>query len=252
MAYETEVENVKEYYADLLILQYRSKPRARATIKLGAELYLADGLVFQLNDCLNIDTAVGAQLDLIGKILGCSRNIPGLTLRDDFFSFENKTEFTVATYADLPETAVTNDVARVITDETHDDNTTYYQWLNGAWTYQGETNPIDVYGYSDKNALSDGYFKSYWNSTGSIYSLQDNDYRSLLKFKAAYNLRRGSWGDMNDLYYRMFGTDLQMVNNKNLSVTYNVSANLSTSLRAAIYLNYIQPPMGINYTINYV
>ena len=251
MAYETEVENVKEYYADLLILQYRGKPKARATIKLGAELYLCDGLVFELNDCLNIDTATGEQLNLIGKILGCSRTIPGMVSDDIYFSFENKIKFTVPTHADLPASATTDDVARVIADETHAGVTTYYQWENGACQYNA-TNPIDVFGYSDVNGASQGLFKSYWNATGSIYSLQDSEYRALLKFKALYNLRRGSWGEMNDLYYRCFGTDLKMVNNKDLSVTYQVATHLTIPLRAAIYLNYIQPPLGIDYSIQYV
>ena len=55
MAYETELESVKEYYADLLILQYRNKPKARATIKEFVDICMGDGLVFELNDCLNID-----------------------------------------------------------------------------------------------------------------------------------------------------------------------------------------------------
>ncbi|MBO5928367.1 MAG: DUF2612 domain-containing protein [Clostridia bacterium] len=195
MAYEAEVSNVEEYYANLLILQYRNKPKARATVKLGADIYLGDGLVFELNDILNIDIAVGKQLDLIGQILGCNRNIYGLSIDTPFFSFEKE----------------------------------------------------DAYGYSDKNTLSEGYWKSYFNSTGSAYALPDDDYRYLLKFKAAYNLKRGSWGELNDMYDTFFGNELNMVNNKDLSVTFQYSPNLSLALKVAKFLNYIIPPMGIKY-----
>ena len=200
MAYETEVANVENYYANLLILQYRNKPKARATIKLGVDIYLADGLVFELNDVLDIDKASGAQLDLIGKILGVNRNVYGLTLDTKFFSFEKE----------------------------------------------------EAYGFSDKTGISEGFWKSYKNSTGSAYALQDSQYISLLKFKAAYNLRRGSMAEIDSLYYNLFGDDIALINNKNLTVTYRVKNSLSVALQAAIYLGYIKPPMGIGYTIEYV
>lgn len=197
MAYEIETENVKNYYADLLILQYRNKPKARATIKLGAGIYLADGLIFELNDILNLETQQGAQLDLIGQILGCSRNIPGLTIDKKYFTFEK----------------------------------------TGA------------YGFSDKNTLSEGLWKQYRNSIASIYSLEDSDFRQLLKFKAAYNIKKGSWGNLDELYYRFFGNELNMKNNKDLTVTYEITASISMALQAALFLGYIQPPMGIGYSV---
>lgn len=199
MAYETEMTNIEEYYANLLILQYRNKPKARATVKIGADIYLGDGLFFELNDILNIDTAQGAQLDLIGKILGVPRNIFGLTINKNFFSFEK----------------------------------------------------TNAFGYSDKNELSQGFWKNYNNSIGSAYALQDFEYRLLLKFKAAYNLRRGSWQELDELYYNFFGNELEMTNNFDLSVNFTVSVNPSIALQAAIYLGYIKPPLGIKYTFTY-
>ena len=199
MANLTDVQNVENYYADLLIIQYRNKPKARATIKLGADLYLADGLVFDLNNILDIDTATGVQLDLIGKILGCNRNIYGLVLDTKFFSFQKN----------------------------------------------------NAYGYSDKDVLSEGYWKNYQNSVGTVYRLPDNVYRTLLKFKAIYNVRRGSMQFMDEMYWRIFGNEVNMVNNHDLSVTYNIPASHSVAVEAAVFLNYLEPPLGINYTINY-
>lgn len=84
---QTDREAVKEYYADLLILQYHSKPKARETVKLTADIYLADGLVFQLPNILDIDTAEDAQLDVIGKILDCPRIVQGVYNDLKFFQF---------------------------------------------------------------------------------------------------------------------------------------------------------------------
>lgn len=195
MAYVEEISNVEEYYANLLILQYRNKRKARETVKLGADIYLGDGLVFELNDILNIDIAEGKQLDLIGQILGCNRNIYGFNIDTPYFSFEK----------------------------------------------------TNAYGYSDETQLSDGYWKSYFNSTGSAYKLLDGDYRKLLKFKAVYNLKRGSWRELDEIYNTFFGDELNMINNKDLSVTFQYSPDLSLALNVAIFLNYIVPPMGIKY-----
>lgn len=198
MVYSAQVANVQDYYANLLILQYRSKPKARATIKLGANLYLADGLIFQLNDVLDIDKAEGPQLDIIGGILGCSRLV-GITLDKEFFSFQKENAF----------------------------------------------------GYSDKTELSEGFFKNYRNSIASKYSLPDNIYRTLLKFKAIYNVRYGSMAFLDEMYYRIFGNEITYTNNKNLSITYNIPTEHSVAVAAAIYLNYLEPPLGIDYNINY-
>lgn len=198
MAWEEEKASIENYYADLLIIQYRNKPKARATIKLGVDLYLTDGLVFDLQNVLDINTAFGAQLDLIGKILGCNRNIFGFNINKKYFTFEKTSAYGYSYY-----------------DSNHE------------------------------NQLSKGLWKNYRNSTASAYGLEDKDYRLLLKFKALYNLRRGSWGDLDRLYYKAFGNDVVIVNNKDLTISYTVSGNASIAFQAANYLGYIQPPLGI-------
>ena len=250
--WEQEISEIENYYQNLLIIQYRNKPNARAMIKLAVDLYIADGIIFDLIDVLNIDTAVGAQLDLIGKILGCSRILAGFTLDTKFFSFEKNPSF-IGTVANLTALAAydtidlaVDSILKVEADANHDNKTTYYQWNGATWDYLA--NDETSYGFSDANQLSEGYWKNYKNSLGAQYALPDDTYRQLLKFKALYNLRRGSWGEMDEMYYKAFGTELEMINNKNLSVTYNVSPNLSLALQAAIHLGYIEPPLGISYS----
>ena len=198
MAYETELANIENYYADLLILQYRNKPKARATIKLFADICSGDGLVFELNDCLNIDTAEGKQLDLIGQILGCNRNVYGLTPDAKWFTFEK----------------------------------------TGA------------YGFSDKNALSEGYWKTYFNSSGSSYALPDSDYRLLLKFKAALNVMPSTMKAMDEVLYQIFGDNVTITNNQDLSITYVINQQ-TTVTKAAEILGYFSAPMGITVNFSY-
>lgn len=249
MAWEDEIASVENYYADLIIIQYRNKPKARATVKLGADLYLADGLVFDLQNVLNIDTAIGVQLDLIGKILGCNRNIFGLNIDKKYFSFEKDLSHidTVADYAALLAYDTTDisvdDVILVESDTNHNNKATLYKWDGAAWNYV-EDSRIS-YGYSDKNTLSVGLWKSYRNSIGSAFTLLDSDYRPLLKFKALYNLRKGSWAEMDEIYYRVFGNDLEIINNFDATISYNVSPDISLAYQVANYLGWIKPPLGI-------
>lgn len=198
MAYETELESVKDYYADLLILQYRNKPKARATIKEFVEICMGDGLVFELNECLNIDTAVGKQLDLIGQILGCNRNVYGLTPDTKYFSFQK----------------------------------------------------TNAYGYSDKDAVSEGYWKSYFNSTGSVYALPDSDYRLLLKFKAALNVMPATMKGMDEALYQAFGDNVTIQNNQDLSITYVINQQTVVT-QAAEILGYFKGPLGITVNFSY-
>lgn len=81
----TTVEELKTYYANTLIAQYRNKARARETIGAVAQESWCDGLIQQEMVCFDLDVAVGAQLDILGKIVGVARNIYGLDLEHEFF-----------------------------------------------------------------------------------------------------------------------------------------------------------------------
>lgn len=78
-----------KYYANLLIVQYIGKPRAYATIQAQTLPVFMDQLPVAVQDAFNVDTAVGVQLDVLGKYVGASRvgyalGIP-VTLDDDDF-----------------------------------------------------------------------------------------------------------------------------------------------------------------------
>jgi hypothetical protein len=86
------IEEVKSYYSGLLIKQYRSKPKAIATIKLLANTAFADGIILNLARAFDIDTAVGAQLDIIGRIVGVERNVKNLDLGKIYVQLARYTE----------------------------------------------------------------------------------------------------------------------------------------------------------------
>lgn len=82
---------IVKYYTDLLILQYRDKPKARANVALGVDPFVMDQLPNQIQNAFNLDTAVGVQLDVLGKYAGISRNVRTFTtlISLDDFDFRN-------------------------------------------------------------------------------------------------------------------------------------------------------------------
>ena len=72
-------DEILEYYAKLLIIQYRGKTKAFQTIKELARLVVMDQLPQQVQDAFTLGTAVGVQLDVLGKYAGVTRYGYGLT-----------------------------------------------------------------------------------------------------------------------------------------------------------------------------
>lgn len=61
-----------KYLSSLLIIQFHSKPKAKATIEALGKMFPAD-LILTVRDAFNIDTAVGKQLDILAKYVGVTR-----------------------------------------------------------------------------------------------------------------------------------------------------------------------------------
>lgn len=82
----TKIQIIK-YYADLLIMQYKGKPKALAHAKLLVEPAIFDFLPDKIMNAFDIETAIGKQLDVVGKYIGVARTNPGfqypITLDDD-------------------------------------------------------------------------------------------------------------------------------------------------------------------------
>lgn len=77
MDYEKQVKDLVKYYQDLLIVQYHDKPKAKAMIKSKIEETLCNLLEVKVRDAFDVDTAVGVQLDIIGKWVGIERIFKG-------------------------------------------------------------------------------------------------------------------------------------------------------------------------------
>lgn len=77
MNYLKTLEELKEYYANLLIIQYHGKPKAKATIQMLVKLLYANMVLLQIQNAFDWKTAQGAQLDIIGDWVGIDRFYKG-------------------------------------------------------------------------------------------------------------------------------------------------------------------------------
>lgn len=77
-------------YSDLLIYQYYRKPKARATVNAYLDEYdtLSQNALDLLKQ-LDIDTATGFSLDIIGHRVGVSRTLPSAISKGYFAYFES-------------------------------------------------------------------------------------------------------------------------------------------------------------------
>lgn len=86
-----DISDYSKYLANLLIIQYNSKPRATMTIQSLGRMFPVD-LLLSVRDGFNIDTATGDALDILAKYIGVSR---GYTNSDNNSALLTDEEFRV-------------------------------------------------------------------------------------------------------------------------------------------------------------
>ena len=84
-----DLDEILNYYVNLLIIQYSGQPKAQATIRLLINVLLANNVIFDVRDGFNVDTAIGVQLDTVGEWVDVDRFYNGQDLTDEFFGLAN-------------------------------------------------------------------------------------------------------------------------------------------------------------------
>lgn len=195
---------LQDYYADLLVVQYRRKNKARATVKLVANLALCDGLMLVEPTCFDLDTALGNQLTILGRIVGVPRSVLGLDLAHTFWAFRR--------YAD-------------------------------------SSGGVDFLRYADTPDPQNLFIRYQTNAT---YQMNDFEMRALIKMKIIFNNTFESYKNIIEAFWEVFGTDIEVIDNKDMTVTYNVSATYTNVILVAEFLNIMPRPMGVEAIVNLV
>ena len=198
------LDELKAYYPERLIIQFRGKTRWTKLMQAIVQEAWLDGIVQTEAACFDLETAVGAQLDILGRIVGVNRNVYGLDLTHTFFECRD---------------------------------------------YSGGTSGVSMQAYAD---TTPGPEIMLTYRSDAIYTMSEFEMRMLIKLKIIYNTAARTTKALTDALFSVFGSGVAFVDNKNLSVTFNVGAAYHTVFVIANYLNIIPKPMGISVTLNYV
>jgi hypothetical protein len=199
-------QQVLDYYTSKLIVQYRTKPNALATIELLANLAFCDGLMEVEPTCFDLETAVGAQLDILGRIVGVPREVYGLDLEHTFFNFTR---------------------------------------------YIAEPTSIGFGRYADDPYSADLFWRyNFLNS--AVYTLTDVELLTLIKLKIILNNIYSSFKNLKEAIYDFFGSDIDVMDNKDMTLTYNIKTELTNAGAAAVFLGLLAKPAGVGLIVNYI
>lgn len=241
----SELTDLQDYYAALLIIQYRSKPKASDTIKALVNQSLCDGLPLQMQSCWDLDTAAGAQLTILGRIVGVPRDVIGLDLEHTFFEFTRYSGTPVGLgfgrynddpYSDSLFLRYGNRATYTLTDfelralirlkiiynNTYSSFADIKEALYAVWH-----GAIDILPTLD---LTGTFFK-FTNYEGTAPGYGFGRYAD------------SPYPDGNFYLYQ---------NYKNMTITYQVETIYENMFKAAIFLDVVPRPMGVELITNYV
>lgn len=210
MDYEQIQKELNDYYSNTLIIQYNDKKRAKSTIALLSELIFDEMLLFKIRDAFDWKTAVGAQLDIIGKWVGVSRTYNGnLFFNQPIFSYPKS-----------------NDLVP-------DDLTTPFQHGYSAFsTFDTDVATGDIAELTYRNI---GYVEQ---------QLSDDDYRTVIGLKIIKNSINHTAKNIDDAIWNYFNEQVYTTWDPH-KVTYNYPASLETVMEVCFYKNVLLAPTGV-------
>lgn len=100
MDYDLELENIKNWIKNLIIIQYRQSNKNRALVDLLTDLTFANNLILKIRDlCLSVEKSKGAQLDVVGKWVGIDRFYNGIDLWEHpYLALVNYEDIAISSY----------------------------------------------------------------------------------------------------------------------------------------------------------
>ena len=201
------MEELLNYYSNLLIVQYNGKPKAKATIELLTYVIFANLVFLQIQNAFKLETAVGNQLDIIGKWVGITRHYLGnLYWNKTFLSYPDSNKL----------------VPTDLTDALQ-------------------------HGYSDYETFDDdnGATLTYKNLQFVEQSLSDEDYRLVIGLKIIKNSINHTCKNIDDAVWRYFGGQVYTTWD-NMEITYHYPASMETVMQVCYYKKVLPAPTGVS------
>lgn len=201
----SDVSDLIAYYANLLIIQYHDQPKAQATIELITEVMLANNILLDIQNAYDVDTAVGAQLDVIGKYVGVDRYYSELEL-SNYFSMVDYSQA-----GSLPSSPP---------------QWGFCNYSNfSSFAYNGSLDYADIITVSN--------------------ALNDDSYRFLIRLKIILNNINYSHQQIDEEMWNAFGATLRPESAGGMEMLYFISSELTSLIQAIVAKNLLPKPMGV-------
>lgn len=199
-----------QYYQDLLIKQYREKPKARGIIKALYEAFPLDALQ-QMNDAYKLEDAFGKQLTVLARWVGANRNYPS-------------PRFASSKFFAMP-------LIDGNTIETTDVTQTGFQEFNNPQPQDGPFLFIEDLSYNDN-------------------LLDDDTLRILVELKIIQNHARATQKNIDDALYKVFGMDIYTTWPDTKVLQYNCTPLYTTALIVGRENGWLPKPTDCRILIN--
>lgn len=208
MNYLQVLNDLKECFCNLVIIQYRYAPKNRALIKMLVDLLFANNIIFQIRDnCLSVETSVGYQLDLVGAWVGINRYYDGIDLwTHPYFSLVDYSNVQNNTYG---------------VNQGGFSNFTNFTTLNGGFLT----------------------YLEYQNTRTQVNKMGDNYFRELIKLKIIKNSIAMTCKNIDDAIYTWSNGQVYTTWDV-MEVTYHYPASMQDLFQLAIYKNVLLAPSG--------
>lgn len=261
------IRELCDFYVDRLIHQFRTLPKARDTVAICVKQALGDTLPDQLLNAFSVDTAVGPQLDTIGKYVGVPRNIGAVTPQPYFGFWSYSIALDPADYQGTWKPS-TNDPALptpsggnsgwwyvASEDGVHgaiDAKCGNVVVSNGsAWEVRDVTwNGNGLTTYNDLASNANGVFFSYSSYARQSSDLSDASYRVVIKLKIILNSNDGTLASIMALMNTFFPGQYALVDNRDMTLSYLILSTVP--LTQALLEAYLPKPMGVGITVTII
>lgn len=210
MNYTLELQNIKDWIKNLIIIQYRQSSKNRALIDLLCELIFANLLILKIRDlCLSVENSVGAQLDVVGKWVGLDRYYDGIDVWDHKY------------HAHPYYTTIQNN--------TYDD-------LQGGFS-----------NYKNFETLDGGYLMyKFWQDVRTrVNAMGDDFFRQLIKLRIIRNSINCTCKNIDDAIWKWSSGKVYTTWNT-MELTYHYDKSYRKIMQLAEYKQVLPSPTGVN------
>ena len=262
------INELTQYYSQKLAYEYRGLARADAQMQLYVKQFVADYLANQLSTCYALDAAVGAQLDILGKYIGLSRNI-GLPIETSAFGLWTSDSYAFPYYYQgvwdpvynlptLPAAAGHSEWWYAINSpgvSTAPIAATFKAgdiiYPNGTtWSKVTDYNANGLTTYSNPATNANSLFYQYASSEVANTALPDDQYRAVLQLKIISNVSDHTLPSIMGSLRAVFGNAISVQDNRDMTLSYTVLTSFPLPL--PILKQYLPRPMGVGISVTLV